>query len=54
MGIYSTEDVTREETLKRIYAHLEEASNQELADVLFAMFAEKTLNNYRVFAKLAP
>ena len=48
MGVYSTETITRQEALSRIYAALEEASNEELGEVMFALFAEKTLNNFTV------
>jgi len=48
MGVYSTETITRQEALSRIYAALEEASNEELGEVMFALLAEKTLNNFIV------
>lgn len=48
MGVYSTETITRQEALSKIYAALEEASNEELGEVMFALFAEKTLNNFTV------
>lgn len=48
MGVYSTEMVTRQEALSRIYSALEDASDEEISEVLFALFANKVLNNYMI------
>lgn len=40
MGIYSTLDIPRAEALKAIEAQLIHATNEQLSDVLFALFSD--------------
>jgi len=46
MGIYSTIDITREDAISLIMKGIEESSDDELADALFDLYGNKTLNNY--------
>ena len=50
MGIYSTLRVSRETALKNLkrFIENENISNDQLSDILFACFADRTLNNYSV------
>lgn len=48
MGIYSTVYITKTEALDYIRAGLYSASNEELAELMFDLYASKTLNNFIV------
>lgn len=50
MGVYSTLRVSREAGLKNLkrFIESENISNDQLSDILFACFADRTLNNYSV------
>jgi hypothetical protein len=48
MGAYSTVSITKEDAIKEILAALDEATDEELADALFALKRERTLYNYRI------
>lgn len=48
MGIYSTKTVTRQRAIASLINNIQRATNEELEEMLFAAFAQKTLNNYRV------
>jgi uncharacterized protein YrzB (UPF0473 family) len=51
MGAYSTLTISRETAIERILSLIDEASNEELADALFALTASKTGYNYCVEEK---
>ena len=48
MGAYSTLTVSRRYALRKIYQRLEEATNDELSEVLFELHGRKVLYNYTV------
>jgi hypothetical protein len=48
MGAYSTVELTKEEVLSLIYDRLEDATNEELCDALFALTQNRVLDNYRI------
>lgn len=50
MGAYSTVTLTREQAIDKINAcNLEDLTNEELGDILFAMYGQKEVSNYGVF-----
>lgn len=48
MGAYSTRDITRDEAISRIVDLIYGASNDELANALFSLTCNYTLDNYCV------
>lgn len=48
MGVYSTLDITRNDALKEIMGKILTADDSELEEILFTLFSEKTLNNFRI------
>lgn len=48
MGIYSTATISRQDSLRAIRAVLDEATDEQLAGILFNLFADKTLFNFGV------
>lgn len=48
MGAYSTRYITKKEALSGIMERLLEATNEELADTLFALTRDHVLDNYIV------
>jgi len=51
MGIYSSVTISREEAesaIKEAAENLDKYSDQELEDVLFGIFSNKVLYNYRI------
>ena len=52
MGAYSTVHVSRADAIDQIKDKLEEASNEQLAEIMFDLFRYERLNNYDVVDKL--
>lgn len=48
MGIYSTVTISRSDAIERIQQALESATNEELANALFALTCDHTASNYTV------
>lgn len=48
MSVYSTLDITREDGLKLLLKGIMDISDQELEDLLLAMYGSKILHNFRV------
>lgn len=48
MSIYSTLDITRADALSEILKKLSCATDAELEEVLFALFAERTWYNFNI------
>lgn len=48
MGAYSTVIITREDAIKKILDALDDSTNEEIADALFALTQNHSLNNYIV------
>ena len=48
MGVYSTVTLTREQVLGLIDDLLDDATNDELCDALFALTQDHTLDNYTI------
>lgn len=48
MGIYSTTEMTRNEAMREIATHLSQATDEQIAGVLFALIGEKWLSNFTI------
>jgi len=51
MGAHSTLDVSRGKVLDLIHEYLEDATDEQLCDALFALAGEKSLYNYRIISE---
>ena len=49
MGVYSTRDISRDKAIQMIEDALYDATNEELAEAVFELYKNKTLNNYWVY-----
>lgn len=48
MGAYSTVDITRDQAIDYIGRLLDQATNEELSNALFALTENKCLDNYNI------
>lgn len=48
MGIYSTIDITRRDAISKIKEGLDKATDDEVAEILFALYKKKKLYNYNI------
>lgn len=54
MGVYSTMDITREDAVNLLREKLDssdEITDDELSEMMFGLFSERTLNNFSIVPK---
>lgn len=48
MGVHTTCSITREDAIQEIIRKLFNASDDELSSMMFALYGDETLQNYRI------
>ncbi len=48
MGAYSTMDITRDDAIESILRELENATDEQISDTLFALIGDKWIHNFNI------